>query len=108
MCQDAGVVLAYLPPYSPDLNPIEESFAQLKQWIKKNRILAEQFGDDFAGFLRCGLEAIQSTCKGHFRKCQISLQNLEMMTIWMVIDYSLKKRETNTSFRFLARKGGWD
>ena len=71
MCQDAGVVLAYLPPYSPDLNPIEESFAQLKQWIKKNRILAEQFGDDFAGFLRCGLEAIQSACKGHFCKCQI-------------------------------------
>jgi len=71
MCQDAGVVLAYLPPYSPDLNPIEESFAQLKQWIKKNRILAEQFGDDFAGFLRCRLEAIQSACKGHFRKCQI-------------------------------------
>ena len=69
-CQDAGVVLAYLPPYPPDLNPIE-SFAQLKQWIKKNRVLAEQFGDDFSGFLRCGLEAIQSACKGHFRKYQI-------------------------------------
>src|SRR5204863_8590665 len=72
MCQDAGVVLAYLPPYSPDLNPIEESFAQLKQWIKKNHVLAEQFGDDFAEFLRCELKAIQSACKGHFRKCQIS------------------------------------
>jgi transposase len=71
MCQDAGVILAYLPPYSPDLNPIEESFAQLKQWIKKNRVLAEQFGDDFSGFLTCGLEAIQSSCKGHFSKCQI-------------------------------------
>src|SRR5213592_389850 len=58
-------------PYSSDLNPIEESFAQLKQWIKKNRVLAEQFGDDFAGFLRCGLEAIQLAYKGHFRKCQI-------------------------------------
>src|SRR5438552_18312764 len=80
MCQDAGVVLAYLPPYSPDLNPIEESFAQLKQWIKKNRILAEQFGDDFSGFLRCGLEAIQLACKGHS-----AVQNLAMMTIWMVI-----------------------
>ena len=53
MCQDAGVVLPYLPPYSPDLNPTEESFAQLKQWIKKNCVLAEQFGDDFSGFLRC-------------------------------------------------------
>src|SRR5213079_3240290 len=78
MCQDAGVVLAYLPPYSPDLNPIEESFAQLKQWIKKNRVLAEQFGDDFSWFLRCGLEAIQSACKGHS-----AVQNLAMMTIWI-------------------------
>jgi hypothetical protein len=24
MCRDAGVKLVYLPPYSPDLNPIEE------------------------------------------------------------------------------------
>ena len=30
ICADAGIVLAYLPPYSPDLNPIEEAVAQLK------------------------------------------------------------------------------
>ena len=28
MCDDAGVVLLYLLPYSPDLNPIEEFFEQ--------------------------------------------------------------------------------
>jgi hypothetical protein len=27
LCQDAGVKLVYLPPYSPDLNPIEEYFS---------------------------------------------------------------------------------
>ena len=26
----AGAVLLYLPPYSPDLNPIEQLFAKLK------------------------------------------------------------------------------
>lgn len=26
MCNEAGVKLVYLPPYSPDLNPIEEFF----------------------------------------------------------------------------------
>ena len=26
----AGLKLVYLPPYSPDLNPIEEFFAKLK------------------------------------------------------------------------------
>jgi len=35
MCRDASVKLVYLPPYSPDLNPIEEFFAELKAFIKK-------------------------------------------------------------------------
>jgi transposase len=34
MCTDAGVKLSYLPPYSPDLNPTEEFFAELKAFIK--------------------------------------------------------------------------
>jgi transposase len=37
MCEEAGVRLEKLLPYSPDFNPIEESFAELKRWIK-NRI----------------------------------------------------------------------
>jgi transposase len=35
MCLDARVKLLYLPPYSPDLNPIEKFFAELKAFIKK-------------------------------------------------------------------------
>ena len=31
MCRDAGVVAEYLPPYSPDFNPIEEYFGVLKK-----------------------------------------------------------------------------
>jgi transposase len=30
MCHDASVKLVYLPPYSPDLNLIEEFFAELE------------------------------------------------------------------------------
>jgi transposase len=26
--------LLYLPPYSPDLNPIEQAFAELTQWLR--------------------------------------------------------------------------
>lgn len=33
LCLDKGVKLVYLPPYSPDLNPIEEFFAELKAFI---------------------------------------------------------------------------
>ena len=36
LCYEAGVKLLYLPPYSPDLNPIKEFFAELKAFIKKS------------------------------------------------------------------------
>jgi transposase len=29
-CYQAGVLLQYIPPYSPDFNPIKESFGDLK------------------------------------------------------------------------------
>jgi transposase len=31
----AGAQLFYLPPYSPDLNPIEQAFAKLKTHLRK-------------------------------------------------------------------------
>lgn len=31
----AGATLAYLPPYSPDFNPIENAFAKLKALLRK-------------------------------------------------------------------------
>ena len=34
---DAGVILEYLPPYSPDLNTIEHKWAQAKASRKKHR-----------------------------------------------------------------------
>ena len=30
----AGAKLAFLPPYSPDLNPIEQVFAKVKHWMR--------------------------------------------------------------------------
>lgn len=30
----AGARLCYLPPYSPDLNPIEQAFAKIKHWMR--------------------------------------------------------------------------
>jgi transposase len=49
-CGRAGVVLEYLPPYSPDYNPIEKSFKQLKGWIKRNARQIELF-NGFDNFL---------------------------------------------------------
>jgi transposase len=33
--QAAGARLWFLPPYSPDLNPIEQAFAKIKHWMRR-------------------------------------------------------------------------
>jgi len=32
----SGACLIYLPPYSPDLNPIEEAFSSIKAWLRRH------------------------------------------------------------------------
>jgi transposase len=34
MIRAAGARPWYLPPYSPDLNPIEQAFAKIKHWMR--------------------------------------------------------------------------
>jgi transposase len=34
MIRAAGARLWFLPPYSPDLNPIEQTFAKIKHWMR--------------------------------------------------------------------------
>jgi transposase len=34
MLKAVGTRLWYLPPYSPDLNPIEKAFSKIKHWMR--------------------------------------------------------------------------
>ena len=36
LIENAGCKLIFLPPYSPDLNPIEKFWAKMKKWIRNN------------------------------------------------------------------------
>lgn len=31
-----GAKLCYVPPYSPDFNPIEQAFSSMKSWLKRH------------------------------------------------------------------------
>ena len=34
LARNVGILLRFLPPYSSDLNPIEEMFSYMKQYLK--------------------------------------------------------------------------
>jgi len=70
LCNEAGVLLRFLPPYSPDYNPIEATFGDLKTWIKRNYMLATDFEDfgNFLDFAVCQACKGGANVKGHFRK----------------------------------------
>jgi transposase len=80
LCNEAGVLLKFLPPYSPDYNSIEATFGDLKMWIKRNYMLAADF-KDFDNFLNF---AICQACKGradvieHFRKASYIVNEQEI------------------------------
>ncbi len=43
--QQAGILLLFLPPYSPDLNPMEEAFSYVKYYLKKHDQLLQVIPD---------------------------------------------------------------
>jgi transposase len=51
----AGATLRYLPPYSPDLNPIEQLFAKLKALLRK---AAARTLDALTAAIKAALDAV--------------------------------------------------
>jgi transposase len=77
LCQDAGVVLEFLPPYSPDFNPIEEYFGVLKKFIKRKWHANEDFiAREFQMFLEWCVDVVgddERIAESHFRHAGISI-----------------------------------
>lgn len=75
LCSNAGVKLLYLPPYSPDLNPIEEFFAELKAFVRRN--WQKHTGQDSKNFLEWSLDVVGArgeSAKGHFRHANVEVE----------------------------------
>ena len=63
----AGAELLYLPPYSPDFNPIENMWSKLKTYL---RSVAARTFDDLCEAIAEGFQTItQSDCRGYFQNC---------------------------------------
>ena len=68
--ESAGAQLVYLPPYSPDFNPIELAFAKLKQLL---RSAAERTIDNLERRIGRLLNRFQPTeCSHYFSHCGYS------------------------------------
>jgi transposase len=67
-----GQRIEYLPPYSPDYNPIEETFNTLKAFLRRNMDSLRLF-ENFRGFLKWAVEeAIGSDMRKYFKDCHYS------------------------------------
>lgn len=78
ICKEKGVILNYLPPYSPDLNPIEAFFKDFKALLKKT--YREKYGqsnspEKFMAFLKETAWAISARVRaiqGHYRAVRVN------------------------------------
>lgn len=50
LIESVGCKLIFLPPYSPDLNPIEKFWANMKRWIKDKMANFQQVYDAITAF----------------------------------------------------------
>jgi transposase len=67
LIESAGCELLYLPPYSPDLNPIEEAFSKIKGLLRKAGARSREALIEALGR---ALEAITSRdARGFFEHC---------------------------------------
>ena len=64
----AGARLLYLPPYSPDFNPIEPMWSKIKQVLRSH---APRTGEQLLGAARTAFQSISvADCKGFFFSAQ--------------------------------------
>ena len=50
LLESVGCKLLFLAPYSPDLNPIEKFWANMKRWIRRRGIQAQKLFDRICAF----------------------------------------------------------
>ena len=63
--RSAGALLMFLPPYSPDLNPIEQAFSKLKTLLRKENARTREQIEQCIGTLLDRITAQE--CANYFR-----------------------------------------
>ena len=79
MITNAGAKLEFLPPYSPDYNPIEYSFSVLKRHLKSHNYLSNINEGDDVEFANAIIAAARNAVtaeisRNQFRHCRFRIQ----------------------------------
>ena len=71
LLQNAGILLLFLPPYSPDFNPIEEAFSSVKYYLKcHDDVLQSLSGPDSMAIVQAGFENLSvEDCNSWITHC---------------------------------------
>ena len=65
--EDVGCDLWYLPPYSPDLNPIEKLWSKVKSCMRNS---AARSHEQLLAALNAGLKTVSAEeCRNYFKSC---------------------------------------
>ena len=71
LLDSSGIRYIYLPPYSPDLNPIEKLWSKVKALLRKFKARTL---DDLSDAIQRAFQSISSSdCSGWFRSCGYAL-----------------------------------
>ena len=71
LLDSSGVRYIYLPPYSPDLNPIEKLWLKVKAFLLKFKVRTL---DTLPNAIQHAFQTVSpSDCSGWFRSCGYSL-----------------------------------
>ena len=72
-----GIWIRFLPPYSPDFNPIEESFCDLKAYIRRHYRHKKHLFNDYQSFLEWAVRKVGTgaaagrRARAHFKNAGI-------------------------------------
>ena len=67
MIEGVGAEILYLPPYSPDFNPIEEAFSKIKNLIRKAGARVREALVEAIGEALC--EVTEEDARAFFEHC---------------------------------------
>ena len=68
LLEGLGCRVVFLPPYSPDFNPIETAFSTIKSWIRRNRDFMEACNNPIYALLVACSQITPQMAKLYFKE----------------------------------------